>query len=239
MILVKYFPLYSKLCLMASLLESTHFRLSVSSRNLTISHHFDRSKKDIKFFVATLLVILTISQFFSKTHKTPLQELVIAWIGNLILLTGIVYLYVFRRSKPNEIILFINSLFQFNSLHPCIDLRSSFSLRVKISVFFVQCTLFTAYIFPVIFIYGIHWSSPCKISLFGYWLLKQCSQSPDNLTLIEAVCDKLTKIVVFLMNHWMWSFTIYSTIFGLTVILTLSLICLYDFIERYYNFINI
>lgn len=82
-------------------------------------------------------------------------------------------------------------------------------------------------------LYGLHWMKPCKLSLLGYWLPRQCRSEEFDEGILELLINFMAKLAVFLLNQWMWSFASHGLLFGLAVLNTMAAICLQEFIERY------
>lgn len=141
---------------------------------------------------------------------------------------------IFTSDKQNrQKLLNINCIFQFHSIYENLMLLKPLCFKRKMSILFIKCLTISAVFFPFVFVYGLQWMKPCKVSLLGFWLL-ECEQGlgHTNSGALNSPINFLIKLGVFTLNHWMWAFGMHGIIFGLTVISTMATICLQDFIER-------
>ncbi len=76
-----------------------------------------------------------------------------------------------------------------------------------LNMLFVPGFVVTGALLPFMLVLGVHWSNPCKPSLLGYFILKECFDEADNLTgLFRNACAILVKLIVYVVNLWVWSF---------------------------------
>jgi len=107
--------------------------------------------------------------------------------------------------------------------------KRSKPLIEKINVAFAYLVYLTGIFLPLVFVYGLHWWNPCKVSLAGYWLLSECRRNPDekiSIGLLVRMWKLLVKSTIFLINHWIWAFQLHTIVYivGVPQILcTLSL----------------
>jgi len=106
-------------------------------------------------------------------------------------------------------------------------------LTEKADLIFAQLMVFTAIIFPVVFLYGLHWWKPCKVSLIGYWLLSECFENhADQISvgILKGLWNFLVKAMVFIFNHWIWSFGVNTIVFVMGIFQILCTLTLRDYL---------
>lgn len=210
---------------MASFLQSTPFQLDISTKSFKISANLESRKIDTTFCSGGALIVVSIAQYWFKSI-TSIDERVISLIAYVMMNAGATSFCIFRI-KSREIVVYINSLFHFHSRHPHVSIhRPDTPIRTRCSIKFVECMLIWGYLFPVVITYGFHWTMPFKTSLVGYWFLSECSCLFGN-----QILPGFTKAIIFLVNHWMWALAAQSGMFELGVIVTMSILCLGEFVE--------
>lgn len=135
--------------------------------------------------------------------------------------------------KAPEIVTFINALFQFHSIHPGEIRKGRAPFKLKLSITLVYCCVLTMIGFPLAFVYGLHWIHPCKATLAGYWAILECGQNGTDLSVLLKATKFSLKILVILINHWLWSITVHAGAFGVSVFHTLSVISVQQIMQRF------
>lgn len=141
---------------------------------------------------------------------------------------GFGYLYIFSshfqlqvcRVNVEALCLYVNGILDFGRNYPL--QRRQLLFIEKLNVYFAKAFCSSVMTLPVSYIYGLHWNDPCKPSIIGSFLLRQCR----NLGQYETGLDQIAKVLVFLGNHWIWAFTLNVSLFvvsGIQVLCTLSL----------------
>lgn len=138
---------------------------------------------------------------------------------------------------------FINGIIEFSEKYQ--DEIQSYAATTKTTLLEKISTgysfgLFPALFFtPINFYYGIHWESPCKPSLAGYWLLPECSALTWNSVLIQGSLQNYLgigfKFRIFLFNQWAMSFGLYLCLFIVTGLLVPCPFELCKFLDVYYK----
>lgn len=70
------------------------------------------------------------------------------------------------------------------------------------SLLYIPSMFFLASVFGPFYVLGIHWNSPCKPSLIGYFLLEECIRSKEAVELIglTVIWNTVLKIIVYIGN---------------------------------------
>ncbi len=100
------------------------------------------------------------------------------------------------------------------------------SILEKLSLLFSYLLAPICLIIPYLIVYGVHFRTPCKTSLFGFWLLSECGFWDLGHFNI------LIKLAVFLVNHWIWWFVMHIPPFVSNVVVFGAI----EFSQYIYNF---
>lgn len=174
------------------------------------------------------IIIQTVTYKGDRLHSLQTGYVIVG------LLTFCVHLPVclWRR---DSIIAFVNGLLQFASRYgktKSTTLRSRSTIIVKLNLLFAHVMYWTGLIMPIAITYGIHFKNPCKPSLPGYWWLEECGNHDwNNLGQQRSHFDKVLKVILFLFNHWLWSFGIHVSVFVIGGVQILCTSSLKDFLE--------
>lgn len=141
--------------------------------------------------------------------------------------------YIGLAKKAEEISLFFNFLFQFDSMYPItVSELTRMSVRVKMSIVLVYCSLITAFVLPIGYVHGLYWRNPCKAGLVGYWLIPECWRTAENCVISMKSFNMLAKCLILALNHWLYSYSLHATVFGVAGIHTFGVIAIHQFIQR-------
>lgn len=103
----------------------------------------------------------------------------------------------------------------------------------KLNIFGSYSLLPAVTIFHLLYLYGLHWFSPCEPSLAGYFLLSQCQSEQSINHALYDIFSGVIKLWVFYINHWAWVVSIYSVPY---VIGGIQILCLLKFKDCLYTF---
>lgn len=234
MILIQEFPLISKICKVASVLHVTKFRLDRGSSPLKIIHSDGKSyiqtKPELRWYFFIFLVALILIQYLQKEVISSMES-VQFWLSISCHFCCTCQIFI-MEAKSGEIKLYVNSLYKFHYTHQAFMAKRPPVLQARVGILLAKCLTISILILPVFFVYGLHWVKPCKVSLVGYWVLRECQATDGRATNLPGWSLNCVKLAVFFLNHWMWVFGLHGSTFGVTVISTLAIVCLRDFIER-------
>lgn len=235
-------PLVIQTCRLASFLHVTKFKIHRNSLQpfKTIDKKgriYNSTKLEYRACIYLIFIILFFLQYVQKTILS-LEETVLFSFTLVAHLAFACFIYA-NETKSVKITFYINSLFQFDSMYSNVSsarkfnskFKTVYSLQEKMSLLLVKCSCLTSVILPVLFVYGTHWTNPCQATLLGFPLLQECHTVKVFFHRIPSICLKIT---LFLVNHWFWMFGIQGTFVGLLLVNTLSIICIHEYIKRYY-----
>lgn len=226
-------PVLAKICTTSSFLHATKYKIFHNKPKpfKTLDKNgksYISSKLEFRWYLYLLLIILSYVQYSLKKSKC-LEETVLFWMCLCAHVAFLLYTYV-NETKPSEITLYINSLYEFESIfRNSVPQSWNKSFQIRMGLLWINCGVASIITFPIILVYGLHWTNHCKTTLLGYWLLEECRSKPNDLL---AIPNAVLKILVFFINHWMWAFGSHGVQIGLLVINTLGIICLHEFIDR-------
>lgn len=87
--------------------------------------------------------------------------------------------------------------------------------------------------FPAVYVLTIVLLLPCRASNAGYWILDECLGKQDYQVSLSWSLIALLKIIGYLFtNYLMWSFSVYSILFILCVLM-ISVTCFRSFLKCY------
>lgn len=100
--------------------------------------------------------------------------------------------------------------------------ESKNSLIKKLDFVFAAIFAPNVSIYPFVYVFGLHWFTPCKPSLAGFPLIPECSHF-DNVD-VNWMWNEV-KFAVCLANHWSWTAGVFSVAYcvaGFLVLCVLS-----------------
>ncbi len=175
-----------------------------------------------KSFVATSLVFILLLQCVQISTQTSskVHDRVITWFTFGILATSTFNLQKFRQNS-NEAVTYLNGIFQLDQRMSTNKSSSSSSLNEKLSRICALLAIFTGFVYSPLFVLGFHCTNPCKASLVGYQLIRECGSDGYSPYLLpyQYVWTRVKKMSIFTLNIWMWYFTINTTVFVAVVLL--------------------
>lgn len=223
----------SHLCRLASVLDTVSIKFYVSSKIFKCNKP-DRKGYLISFkpFLFTLVSTMYAIQFL-RSKDIAGAEKVINGIFLAVLLCCVSHVQV-GRTKTAEMVVLLNALLQFDSIHKDkVVVRRFRSIRDRMNILFVQSIILSVVVVPIGYVYGFHWMQPCKPSIVGYFVIDECHSWPMAKSLFQKTWDKLAKICVFMLNHWMWSYGLHGAAFCTCAFLTITTSRIRSFIETY------
>ncbi len=132
-------------------------------------------------------------------------------------------------TKANEYCAYINGIVQLESYSNSFQMlkrKIKYSLIERLNLFGVYAVVPTAFTFHLIYLYGLHWAAPCKPSVVFYFLIPECRSNQ----FVEQFWDVPIKILIFLLNHWAWIFSMAIIQYVVGVIIVLCALSFRDFL---------
>lgn len=174
--------------------------------------------KQILHFVSQVVFLAQCLESLWKGKLTFFDKL-ICGVGAVGLLATFVSLRALNR-ESTVLCLYVNGLLNVQKRFSVLSRPDKLSLICRLNLLSAYWFYVTIFGFPVMFVYGFHWTEPCKPTLIGYWVLPECNQLFSNCG------DFLWKLMVFGFNHWLWSFgmvALFLGISGVQILCTMTL----------------
>ncbi len=121
---------------------------------------------------------------------------------------------------------YVNGVVQLSKLTKKVSgsKSSPSTLITKLDLAFAKTLTPNIAAYPVFFVFGLHWLSPCKPSLAGYFIIPECTTNFQS-GYENSLSNILVKFVICLMNSWSWTAGLFCAGFctaGIVVLCNLS-----------------
>lgn len=190
---------------------------------------------NFKFFLATLLfgvlvlqkVYLRIACKYNhiKTCATFFDQVVtIVILGGFVV--ALIFYTVIMKSMGTLTLYISGHIFLSKSIESS-GKKRKLSVLEFLNLLYAYNVLLFCLIYPFVTVYGLHWRNPCKASLAGYWLLRECTSdsSIENLAPPEHI-HIITKQAILFVNYLVTAMIAYASPF---VISAVSVFCTLSF----------
>lgn len=204
--------------------------------NYSKKHKTLKRKLKIQFALLLVLVfqIVLILSYSTPTKPYSYADKFVYGFGFIIFFNQFDLQVCLRQAK--NMCLYVNGLLQFENKYMtkqknCISVSMRtrlLSLIEKINRCFAHSYCPSSLILSVAFIYGLHWTDPCKPSIIRYWLIPECSLIWNR---DQWIWSFPAKDWIFVTNHWAWSFILNASIFVVSEIQVLCTLSLRGYIE--------
>lgn len=208
--------LFHKACQIGECLSTTNTRWNSSSMQLTVakkSGHFTRNKILYQVIFAAL-VIGGINAFLQNSNgRYPFLHKMLFVGAVFFLLTFDILVHALSKSA-HQMCSLVNGLIVFeHKLYECIKQLpiANDAGVIAINLYFAYASLLGIVSVPFVFVYGIHWSDPCKPSLVGYFMLLECQLGSASLATRHwfwGFVGVFQKVALLCLNHYFWAFGI-------------------------------
>lgn len=218
----------SNFCSFVRVLEISPIKFSHNSRKARVVKSPEKIFK-VRHRISVLLVILFSTQCIFNQYKSPVGSIVTTISLNVLIVNQLLILE--HRRKAIELVQLFNCIFQFEQLYP--GRKQPETLRSKLNKLIVYSMAMSAIGLPLGFVYGLHIMGLCKTSLVGYWLIPECCGGENGLKFHLPILFKFPmKLIVFLVNNWMWSMTMHSATFTAGVPSTMGVCSIHLIVRR-------
>lgn len=178
------------------------------------------------FLILTLVVVVS-QTYFVQTATSSLSTTQSNNTANflviIILAAFAIYSHVLR-TRSTDIATFLNAVIQFDQRH--FKTRKNFwcrSLLEKLIITMEYASALTtkSQLLTFGFAFGLHWTTPLKPTLAGYWLIV----NPTN------IFSGSSKLLIILFNYLIWEFGFEAVNFCVTALFTGAILELLDDIQ--------
>ncbi len=215
-------------------------------------------KTKLRSFLSCIAAILHLFQLISMQHKLSTNnrtsEHIFGWFTCIALAVLSSYTYM-NHNKGKLLQIFLNNLIMFKDKYEIRynnknnlyfkDTLHNYSLLETLNLLIIPLLIFTVAIFPPIFVIGVHWISPCKPFLIGYFLLQECNSLKQltNFKVLWNLFRVLIRILILVVNIWIWCFSFNEIAFGCIVVVIIGTLKIREntkiFWKRFKNSTNI
>lgn len=201
--------------------------------NFKITRATLKYKRNYLYVVATCL-ILQIAGGFAATEKSNITIIDKVRNGIVLICFLIVSTHFYSiLSNTSEIILYTNGLMDFINKHLRWRTHDNNGLIEQLNIVFACGTWFTSVLLPPAIVFVFHWSNPCKVSLFGYWVIPECNG------VISAWANFPIKCLVFVLgNQVPFSIGMQAPVFAVAMLQCLGTMIFLDCQKIYWAKLN-
>lgn len=177
-----------------------------------------------QFAIHRLMLLALIIQEILVMQSETFGDKILNWMPILMLAYHNFHLKVLLE-KSNETATFINSLLQSNCKMKEYIKNKKRNFTEKMNLFYSAAVLPLVVIFPVGYVFGLHWHNPQKSSLAGYFALGHC----------ENIWENIIKFTILSLNFWVWTISSCAGSFCIAGLQPLCTILLRDCIHGFWN----
>lgn len=192
-----------------------------SDKSQRLSAYSNKHQKWAEIFISacfTTLVFQGLISIYLKNSSDDKNFYFLAIIG----LGAFLGYFKVCQNQSSSICVYINSLLTFPNLfskfYPTTPVQSQKLNQID------RTNILTAYgiiaswlLFPLAFVFGLHFNDPCKISFIGYWLIPNCSTKIPA----HAILQIFGSIFIYLLNFLTWSVSFTSAPLTASVLMIL------------------
>jgi len=213
-------PLFEKICKQESKYKNQAISWDPKSKSMSILQGSSYNWCYLANYLQIAIMLSILAQIFfgNLTSSTKnngkedvFDQLLIAYVIPEFSIICVSTYINFKHAS--ELVLFVNSLFQQNSVK-WNQTTYPWQLLNMVYAWLVYFFLWTA---PTMFVFGFHWNNPCKNILFGWWMIPECSSKSnewEQIPVWQYVFKKLAKFGVLFFNHIILSKAYSSLTFG-------------------------
>ncbi len=194
-------------------------------------------KSKIQYNVACLIYLfytlaITLQGIFAFYFDNQLSS-----VNKYLYVLSVMMAYIFLlwvvncRAMYNNIVYYVNNVFSFqNKLGFTIPVSVlTMPLLSKLNLLTAIGITFSCILFPIVFVYGFHWSHPCKPSLVGFQFLIYCQGNQGETG--EGLLGTLVKVAVLSVNYVSLSIGFSLNTFYPTILLILCTHCITTYLQ--------
>ncbi len=188
----------------------------------------------IQKFICVLIALQGIACFYlyPSVYRFSFTDTIIYYFAVVGLLLLILQ-QVSAVKKASSQCLNINGIIQTSkyAVEKSTALRSVFknSLVKKLDFLFATLLPSNAALYPFVYVFGLHWGSPYKPSLLGFFLLPECYSNGD--TLYIYISNIVIKTVICVVNTWTWAASVLCSVYCVSAIVVLCVLSFGDFLQ--------
>lgn len=239
--LLKHIKLFGAICHQAEFFNSTSTHWNSNCQKLELCSNHTAHAKAVKLnwllhFLATVILCLNGVYYFLLKSEIPNAftdiflyafALAATIATNAFLYSGI--------QNPDSVCLYVNGVVTFSKTTGVVSNHT----KLKENNFLYLINLVFAYGWagslvplPFLYLYGLHWLNPCKPAIVAYSVIPQCFQGNMSTGDITGFANSCIKIIVLVLNHWVWALGCSIGSFGISGLMILCIQQLCDCLKR-------
>lgn len=211
--------------------HSSNIRWNPKTCQLLVLENTSAHKNRIRFyyFCLLLLVLGGVFRFHSNDNfQKPSTEFML--FGTSIVYHFCFYIFFLVVNRSDSLIcLYVNGIlnirqqYSYRANHVSLYSKSLISYG---SLLFAYGLFIVIKVFPLLFVYGVHWNLFPQASLAGYFFAHATNCMPALPISLLTVLKWFTKTLILVVNHWHWCFGISTSGITLIVLMVLSTVSL-------------
>lgn len=233
----QHLKLFSKACRLSESLGSTKIHWNKLTSRLSVNTgHNKIFQIKLKAYLLFLLVFISAGLYefiIVKSKASSLFNQILFALATQTLITLFFLILSFEKHKTT-VCFYVNGLFELIrklSSKTCYKTKSGSSIVTNVNIGFAYMCYLYAIMFPIFFVYCLHWMDPCKPSLNGYFILAACKNPGKNSHDPLKMVDFGLKLTLLLGNYCVWSFAVNIAAIVIPAVQILSTISFKNCIE--------
>lgn len=185
-----------------------------------------------KCTIYILYVLLLIVQYYTITYCTNQWTDSIVFGVTLVSNVTSCMCSISLQKNASASCTFVNGLLSFARIHKHVKSHSNRNYSEILSLCLAKILYLSILLFPLINVFGLHWSNPCKPAIAGYWLIGQCRIVGGYKDLYFDIISGVQKVFVLIVNYFIWMFGMKNLILACCGLLILCPHSLQDGLKR-------
>lgn len=237
MALLRHKRVFEMLCLVPSKLgvipmewQSQNVKLSLPDEN---RKYLISAETKLHIQYINFLVILLQGIFYFKRNPSDFSDIV---RYALVIMAMLIFCFIQKSCVrgANSQCLYINGIIKMSE--GIGSTKRVYPLKEKLDLLYGSLLAPNVFVIAPIFVYGLHWMSPCKPSLSGYMLIPECRDQVIGIS--GKIINFGAKLVVFIFNHLSWMAGIHCAAYANGGILVLCVMSFHDFLLAFSKMVN-
>lgn len=174
----------------------------------------------------------------STRNDLAKPDQILSWLAFMLNFETTLYLNI-GQSKATSLSIFLNNIFQFRDKYISKHLQESnnnYSAADILTLMFIPLAILSGAVYPFCVVIGFHWSTLCKPSLIGSFLLDECNEKKlVSFGIFQSLFNLSLKSFTLGINFYMLFFSSQMILFILNVIHVLSMMSFRENIQFFWN----
>lgn len=230
--------------MLCSSLSSTLLHWNSVKNRLELVDQLERNQTSLTLRISLhfiFMLVIALQGIFSRNAMPFDRFLLLAVLAHLLVPQVQMQSTKINFAATKEL---VNGILQFSEKyikHDALDGSAAIrpvSLKEKLTVMYAYGFLPSVILTPPLFYYGLHWFSPCKASLLGWYFLPECFQNKDfEFSSPMWTLGIALKMFVFIINHWIMAFGYNISVFVVSRLQVLCTQAISEFVDVFYQIV--